>query len=112
MVEQLKMESAKMRLQVAPRVEKSKVKITLSELEQKVLDFIKSTKLVGSLDMPVFGATTVEVQQAFPEINGNTIRYTVWRLRVLQLVTDAGHRRSLEKGKQKLVVWTACAGVS
>ena len=84
---------------------KSKVK-DLSELETQVLTFILATKVVGT-GIPLYGATTVEVSQGFPNVKVSTLRYAVWSLRKKGLLEDRGIRRSLEKGKQGLVVWQA-----
>ncbi len=81
-----------------------------TELEQKVLLFVKEPKFLPNSTIPLQGATTVEVAKAFPEVNSNTLRYTVWTLRKKKLLVDKGIKRNMEKGKVGVVVWEAVGG--
>ena len=79
--------------------------VKLPDLEQRVYDFIGASKFIGESNVPIYGATTVEVAAAFPEINTNYLRRVVWNLRQKGLLVDKGVRRNLEKGKCNLAVW-------
>ena len=101
------MESVEDRLRAAIIKPKPPKIVALTELESAVYNFVQATKLVG--EVPIYGATTIETCQAFPNINSNTIRYAVWSLRRKNKLVDSGVRRSLEKGKLNLTVWV-CLG--
>ena len=81
------------------------VKHEYTELEQKIIQFVKNPKFLGSSDVPIVGATTVEIVEAFPDIKVSTLRFTVWHLRRKKVLVDAGFKRSLDKGKRGVVVW-------
>ena len=80
-------------------------KVDMTDMEQKVFNFIGSTKLIGTNGIPIEGATTVEVAQAFPDLNSSTLRYVIWHLRKKGKLVDNGLRRTLERGRAPVVVW-------
>jgi len=77
----------------------------LSELEEQVLEFIKVSKFLGTSTVPLYGASSVEIAKAFPNLNSNTLRYALWNLRKKGLVVDRGNSRNVEKGRVPVVVW-------
>ena len=100
-------QSAMDRLRVAPKkaIVKEVKEIKLSELEEQVLEFVKVSKFLGTSTVPLYGASTVEIAKAFPTLNSNTLRYTVWSLRKKGLLVDRGVARNVESGKVPVVVW-------
>lgn len=78
-------------------------------MKEQVYAFVAGTKLVGLSDIPVVGASNVEIAAAFPEQNSNTLRYLVWGLRKEGRLVDSGIRRVFGAGKVPQVVWVVAA---
>lgn len=91
----------------ARQVEAPKKEVKLSELQEKVFAFVLADKTLADTGIPLPGATTVEIAKAFPDTNSNSLRFAVYRLRKLGLLTDSGNTRALLKGETPCVVWTA-----
>jgi len=79
----------------------------LSNKEPEVFDFIKNIKQTH-LHIPIIGSSNSELFLAFPDINPNTLRFTVWSLRKKGYLVDSGIKRKPPKGTSTpQVVWIA-----
>ena len=76
-------------------------------VEPVVFEFIRNIKET-KLRIPIVGASNSELFLAFPDINPNTLRFTVWSLRKKGYLEDSDIRRKPPKGTATpQVVWIA-----